>query len=60
MSNMTYTRFENTFVDLQDCAEALRNKGIESLSEREQEFARALIELCNEITEENFTNLETK
>lgn len=52
MSNMTYTRFENTFSDLQDCAEALRNKGIESLSEREQEFARALIELCHEITTE--------
>ncbi len=53
MSNMTYTRFENTFVDLQDCQTALRDKGIESLSEREQEFARALIELSKEISEEN-------
>ena len=61
MSNMIYTRFENTFSDLQDCAEALRNKGIESLSEREQEFARALIELCKEISEENVwpTNFQT-
>lgn len=39
MANMNYCRFENTFADLQDCFEALSNKGIEGLSETEKIYA---------------------
>jgi hypothetical protein len=33
MSNMSYCRFHNTKMDLEDCLDALRDEGIESKSE---------------------------
>lgn len=49
MGNMSYCRFENTYQDLQDCYEALADKQIDELSEREQKYAKRLIKLCSEI-----------
>ena len=49
---MSYCRFENTYNDLQDCAEALADMG--ELSESETEYKNKLLDLCKEIAE-NFT-----
>lgn len=52
MGNMSYCRFENTFRDLQDCEDALRNKDMKDLSKQEQKFRNYLIELCKEIADD--------
>lgn len=50
MSNMSYCRFHNTVIDLQDCLEALRNvaAGDEVLSREELAKAKELVKLCGE------------
>jgi len=55
MSNMSYCRFENTRIDLDDCKDALEimigdPKDTEPLSARELKEAKKLAELCLEIT----------
>ena len=52
MSNMSYCRFENTYNDLRDCAEALADIG--DLSEIETKYKNKLLDLCKELSE-NFT-----
>ena len=49
MANMSYCRFENTLSDLEDCRDAL-DRG-DSLSQREAGKAKALIDLCREISD---------
>lgn len=49
MSNMSYCRFENTLLDLQDCADALDSEGTAKLSDSEKRAANALIKLCKRI-----------
>ena len=52
MSNMSYCRFENTFHDLRDCYEALRDRDVDGPSEHERNAMRGLLELCKKIAEE--------
>lgn len=47
---MLYCIFENTFRDLQECYEILCNKDLEDLSDKEQKFAKYLIKLCKEFS----------
>ena len=49
MPNMSYCRFYNTYHDLVDCKNALCNEDISS--NEEKRYAKKLIELCKEITE---------
>ena len=49
MANMSYCRFQNTLLDLQDCA---ANMNDIDLSEDEQRAKRQLLELCKYLTEE--------
>lgn len=53
MSNMSYCKFCNTLLDLQDCAYTLYDLGgnISDLDEEEQTAAHALIRLCCEIAD---------
>jgi len=46
---MSYCRFQNTYLDLQDCYHALDEKSISELSETEQKYAEKLVELCKKI-----------
>ena len=49
MSNMSYCRFQNTALDLDDCADALEellNADREALSADELRAAKRLVELC--------------
>ena len=48
MANMSYCRFENTFMDLLDCQE---NMDDTDLSSDERAFRRRLVRLCYEIAE---------
>ena len=48
MANMSYCRFENTFMDLEDCSINLNNVS----SESEERYREKLVELCREIVEE--------
>ena len=48
---MSYCRFENTFADLQDCYEALRESELDELSETERKYAEKLIKLCKKIAD---------
>lgn len=48
MANMSYCRFENTYRDLVDCAQAMN----ETLSEREHKYKEKLVNVCQEIIEE--------
>ena len=55
--NMSYCRFENTYLDLQECAEALdASDGVEgvekSANEYEKRYVRKLVELCQQIAED--------
>jgi len=60
MANMSYCRFHNTFLDLQDCYNDLESRnGIngtdeygEKLEGQELRRAKQLIELCKEIADE--------
>lgn len=54
--NMSYCRFENTFPDLEDCLEALREG--EKLSKTEKEYAKKMIRLMFEFVEDVQNNLE--
>jgi len=55
MANMGYCRFENTFLDLQDCFEHMDDK----LSESEDEYKNKIINLAHEI-DINFGNPDPK
>ena len=56
MSNMSHCRFENTYRDLDECLDELRNEGVEEIEENaneyEKPYIRQLLELCREITDE--------
>ena len=45
---MSYCRFENTYRDLVDCAQAMN----ETLSESERKYKEKLVNVCQEIIEE--------
>ena len=62
MSNMSYCRFQNTNMDLSDCAEAINNEEIINLSQAEQRAFLDLIAKCKEIAEqfEDFDEYELK
>lgn len=47
MSNMSYCRFQNTFHDLQECAQYLNDE----LSEDEERYRNKLIQVCLYIIE---------
>ena len=49
---MGYCRFENTYSDLQDCYDVLRDKPLDELSETERKYAKLLIEMCRDIADE--------
>ena len=54
MANMSYCRFENTYVDLQDCYDALTEAGgikevEENANQYEKKYIRKLVELCKDI-----------
>lgn len=55
MSNMRYCRFEDTLHDLQDCNEHMFDP---DLSETEEKARTDLIELCKDITEEQYGDVE--
>lgn len=64
MSNMSYCRYQNTLIDLQDCYYALQDEfpadpdddeatdGPATISKDEAEARKALVELCIVIGEE--------
>ena len=49
MPNMSYCRFENTYNDLKDCYYALESQGPGGLSDRELNFARHMMKMCENI-----------
>lgn len=54
MANMSYCRFENTKIDLEDCVFALEdilNGDADELSEREKRASDRMYELCQEYIE---------
>jgi len=55
MANMSYSRFENTSVDLRDCYEAMDDG---DLTEGEKKARMRLIKLCVRIAEEFGDELE--
>ena len=55
MSNMSYCRFENTYLDLQDCNDALAElqcleQAKEELSASEYRYMERLVKLCADIS----------
>ena len=63
MGNMSYCRFENTYQDLEECYEALRNEGgVKGVSEEsgdyEKPYIKKLIELCRNISDDFEDDLE--
>lgn len=50
MANMSYCRFENTYSDLCDCFNAIKNG--EKLSEDELYYAEKMRNLCEKFIEE--------
>lgn len=48
MANMSYCRFENTYSDLMDCANALEEIAYdgETISKREWNYAKRMRDLC--------------
>jgi len=46
MANMSYCRFRNTYGDLYDCVRALKEEGLNSLSEEERRAADNMYMLC--------------
>lgn len=48
---MSYCRFENTYLDLVDCEQALCSG--DDLSETEDEYRKKLVRLCIEIAKEH-------
>lgn len=55
MANMSYCRFENTLSDLRDCAEHWED---EDLSKSEQKARKQLLELCQDILDEYYEEVE--
>lgn len=51
MSNMSYCRFQNTSLDLQDCIDAINGGEINDLSRDEQQAFIDLIMKCKEVAE---------
>ena len=54
MANMSYCRFENTAMDLEDCANAILDGDFidyETTSDSEIESLKDLIEYCKDILE---------
>lgn len=47
MANMSYCRFENTYIDLLECYQYVDDE----LSESEENYRKKLIKLCKEIAE---------
>jgi hypothetical protein len=52
MANMSYSRFENTLADLQDCFNALSDEGMESLSDTEKIYALKMIKVCRNFADD--------
>lgn len=52
MANMSYCRFQNTHVGLQDCIDGLTDDGIDSLSPEELRAAKQMYELCQEFIDQ--------
>ncbi len=52
MANMSYCRFQNTLLALQDCNGWLEESELHELSLDEARAAARLIDLCEEITDE--------
>jgi hypothetical protein len=46
---MSYCRFQNTYLDLLDCINALNDNGVNDLSDRELQYAERMLELCEEM-----------
>jgi len=55
--NMSYCRFRNTSLDLQDCIDAINNGEINDLSRDEQQAFVNLIMQCKEVAE-NFEDYD--
>ena len=51
MGNMSYCRFKNTSMDLQDCLEAIENEEIHDLVDYEYEGIRDILNYCEAILE---------
>jgi hypothetical protein len=49
MSNLSYCRFRNTSIDLEECQKALEEEDLKILSKEERRAARQLILICTEI-----------
>ena len=49
--NMSYCRFQNTLVDLQDCYYNIQD--VEDMSNEELRARRRLIEICRDIAEDS-------
>tara|TARA_R110000765_G_scaffold230132_4_gene333607 strand:+ start:6101 stop:6313 length:213 start_codon:yes stop_codon:yes gene_type:complete len=52
MSNMSYCRFQNTSIDLDDCVEAIRNQDLTDLSKREMDAFISLVEMAKDLAED--------
>jgi len=50
MANMSYCRFHNTLLDLNDCYEALANDNMDDLSDEEKIAMKRLIDVCCDIS----------
>lgn len=48
MPNMSYCRWENTYLDLRDCFDALE----ENVSQTEEHYQKKLIELARKLIQE--------
>ena len=51
MGNMSYCRFKNTSMDLQDCLEAIENKELDNLVDYEYEGIQDILDCCEAILE---------
>ena len=51
MGNMSYCRFKNTSMDLQDCLEAIENEEIHDLVDYEYEGIEDILAYCEAILE---------
>ena len=51
MGNMSYCRFKNTSMGLQDCLEAIENNELDDLVDYEYEGIQDILDCCEEILE---------
>ena len=51
MGNMSYCRFKNTSMDLQDCLEAIKNNELNDLVDYEYEGIQEILDCCEAILE---------